>query len=199
MNDSSPEIWTYLVGFGANLPSKFGEPLATVRWALDCFAKQPGWSVRVSRFYRTPIFPPEDVPDFVNAVAEITCPLPPVEVLGFAHELEAICNRTRSRRWESRTLDIDILATNQMVLPEKPVVQRWMNMGLSEQEHAVPDEMLLPHPRLHERGFVLIPLLDVAPDWIHPIQNQSVRKMVQMLPEIAIKGVVPMGDLTDAS
>lgn len=65
-------------------------------------------------------------------------------------------------------------------------------MGLAEQQIAMPAELLLPHPRLHQRGFVLLPLQDVAGDWRHPILGKNVTEMIADLTEAAQAGIVPL-------
>ena len=69
-----------------------------------------------------------------------------------------------------------------------------MNLPLAEQQQTAPGQLILPHPRLHERAFVLVPLADVAPDWVHPVLRRSVSQMLDALPQDARDEVVPLPD-----
>ena len=73
-------------------------------------------------------------------------------------------------------------------------VRTWMNLPLAEQQQTAPGQLILPHPRLHERAFVLVPLADVAPDWVHPVLRRSVSQMLDALPQDARDEVVPLPD-----
>ncbi|MEM7188046.1 MAG: 2-amino-4-hydroxy-6-hydroxymethyldihydropteridine diphosphokinase, partial [Pseudomonadota bacterium] len=97
--------------------------------------------------------------------------------------------RTRTVRWESRVCDIDLLAYGDSVVPNHATIAEWMAMSDSAAHQAWPEELLLPHPRLHQRGFVLVPLMDVAPDWHHPVTDQTVAEMVAALPDEAIADI----------
>ncbi len=88
--------------------------------------------------------------------------------------------------------DIDLLAFGDAVLPDLATHQRWVAMPLEHQMSEAPEQLLLPHPRLAERGFVLAPLADVAPDWVHPVTGFSVQEMLDALPAKALEGVNPL-------
>lgn len=91
-----------------------------------------------------------------------------------------------------RTLDIDLLAMGDSVLPDAETQDRWRLLPMEQQVRATPDRLILPHPRLQDRAFVLVPLADVAPDWVHPRTGQSVRAMLAALPTEDRDAVKPL-------
>ncbi len=159
-----------LIGIGANLDHpRYGSPRQTCEAAL---AYLDGRDVRVrarSRWYRSAPVPPSDQPWFVNGVAGLETDLEPGALLALLHRAEAHFGRERRVRNEARLLDLDLLAYGARVSApgERPV---------------------LPHPRLVERAFVLLPLADLAPDWRHPVSGLSVAEMVAALgPQEAVE------------
>ncbi len=146
----------------------------------------------VSRLFRTPAFPPGSGPDFVNAAVRCDSALTPPDLLAGLKEIERLSGRVRHARWGARTLDIDILAIGDAVLPDLQTYTRWQRLSPEAQRREVPDGLIVPHPRLQDRGFVLIPLADVAPDWRHPVLGLSVREMLDRLPKDALDGITPL-------
>ena len=103
------------------------------------------------------------------------------------HLIEEDFGRTRMKRWGQRTLDIDLLDFDNNVIPSGIYVNKWLNMPLDMQKIKTPDQLILPHPRIQDRPFVLIPLGDVAPKWKHPIFNKTSREMLnELAPELSI-------------
>lgn len=137
------------VGLGANL----GDPWVALQAALAALARLPHTELlAVSPFYRTA--PVEAAgPDFINAVAELKSSLEPLDLLRAMQRIEAAHGRQRPYRNAPRTLDLDLLLVGQQVI-DSPLSQPVLH---------------LPHPRLHQRAFVLRPLLDLAPDVQHPL------------------------------
>jgi 2-amino-4-hydroxy-6-hydroxymethyldihydropteridine diphosphokinase len=129
-----------LLGLGGNL----GDPAATIAAALQRLEKGGVVITRRSRWYRTPPWGMADQPDFVNLCAAGETELSPRVLLDLIHATEAALGRERRVRWGPRPIDIDILAYGDETIDEP---------GLR-----------IPHPHLTERAFVLVPLLDIAPD-----------------------------------
>lgn len=153
-----------LIALGGNLPSpRFGAPRQTCEAALAALHAAGVRVVRRSRWYRSAPVPPSDQPAFVNGVAQVATALPPADLLALLHRIEAELGRTRRLRNEARVIDLDLLAYGDRV-------------------SAAGDVPVLPHPRLAERAFVVLPLAEVAPGWRHPVNGLSPAEMAARLP-----------------
>mgnify|MGYP000846217792 CR=1 FL=1 len=183
-----------LIALGANLPSPAGPPRETLEAALAALAARGVPAVARSAWYRTPAFPPGAGPDFVNAAAALDAAMTPAELLAALHEVERELGRDRRRRWAPRACDLDLIGRGALVLPDRAAAAAWMGLDPALQDRRAPAGLVLPHPRLHERGFVLRPLADVAPDWVHPVLGRSVREMLAALPPGALDGIAPLAE-----
>lgn len=153
-----------LLGLGANLPHpRHSSPQATLEAALAAI-EAAGVAVEArSPWFRSAPVPPSDQPWFVNGVAALRSDLPANRLLAVLHEVEAEFGRIRRERNEARVLDLDLLAYHDCV------------SGPGEQPE-------LPHPRLSERAFVVLPLAALAPDWRHPVSGLTARALAERLP-----------------
>ena len=157
---------TTYIALGTNL----GNRLANLRAAIAAFAPEIVVTAE-SHVYETPPWGYEDQPAFLNMVVKAETGLGPESLLKNQKQLEVELGREQNFRWGPRLIDLDILFYDNMVIDTPPLV--------------------IPHPRLHERAFVLVPLADVAPDLIHPIFQKSVS---QLLAEVDRQGVLHFGD-----
>ncbi len=151
-----------------------------------------GAPITVSRLYKTPAFPADSGDDFVNAAFAFKTQLSAQELLLMLHEVEAEAMRKRESRWAARTLDLDLIAVSDQVLPDPQVWQHWAKLPLDEQQRLAPDQLILPHPRVQDRAFALVPLCDVAPDWHHPVLDQTLEELRNALPRSNLESVVPL-------
>jgi 2-amino-4-hydroxy-6-hydroxymethyldihydropteridine diphosphokinase len=151
-----------LIALGANLESRAGLPAQTLDAALAEIEQHGAKIVAVSPYYVTPAWPDPSEPPFVNAVAQIATTRSAHALLTLLHAIETSFGRVRSAKNAPRTLDLDLIDYDGLVQDDAPV---------------------LPHPRIAERAFVLVPLADVAPDWIHPVSGEPIAKFIADLPE----------------
>src|SRR5258708_1919488 len=152
-----------LVAIGANLPGSDGKsPLQTCQDAVNALGRLAGLRLRsMSRWYETEPVPPSGQPNYINGVVrlerEVGEGITPEGFLAATQAIEARFGRRRSEANAARTLDLDLIDMDGVV-------------------RNAPDP-ILPHPRAHLRAFVLLPLLDVAPEWVHPINGQTGRSL----------------------
>ncbi|MFB8792525.1 MAG: 2-amino-4-hydroxy-6-hydroxymethyldihydropteridine diphosphokinase [Potamolinea sp.] len=149
------------------LGSNLGESRTILENALKILAQTPGITLqRSSSWYQTaPVGPPQ--PDYLNGCALLDVQLTPEELLTTLLDIEAQFGRIRKERNGPRTLDLDILLFDDLIL-DTPNLQ-------------------IPHPRMRERAFVLVPLAEIAPDWIEPVSGQAIAQLVQTLDCSGIK------------
>lgn len=170
----SPDLPQIFVAIGANLASpRFGAPPGSFAAALDLLGADGIEIVRVSRWYRSPPLPPSAQPHYINGVIAVRSGRSPEELLSRLHRVEGAFGRVRGERNAARSLDLDLLAYSDTVIAG----------GAGGLE--------VPHPRLSERAFVLLPWAELSPAWRHPLSGLTVAEMIARLPpgqEIEVLG-----------
>ena len=153
-----------IIAIGSNLPhTAFGVPVDVCNAAVEAIEDSGCEVLDRSRWFRSAPIPASDQPDFVNGVISVRTALKPAELLSCLHRIEVRFDRLRSVPNAARTLDLDLVAYNDMVNDR-------------------PGGPLLPHPRMAERAFVLYPLRDIGPNWRHPALDVPLAGLIDALP-----------------
>jgi 2-amino-4-hydroxy-6-hydroxymethyldihydropteridine diphosphokinase len=155
---------TIFLALGTNLDDR----PANLRAALQALAPEINLLAQ-SLVYETPAWGFEGQPPFLNMVVKAGTDLEPPALLAHLKRLESELGRTPSFHWGPRLIDIDILFYNDLIL--------WTQ------------ELVIPHPHLHERAFVLVPLADLAPDFVHPVLTKTVAELLQ---NVDTSGITPL-------
>ena len=183
----------YVVVLGSNLSSEFGNSAETLKKCVDEIRSNPDIeSLSESNWYISSSFLNKREPRYVNVGLRFITKLNPIKLLHFTAGLENKYGRKRQERWGPRTCDIDILLCDQLILPSKVYFKKWLNLNISDQLKLVPDELILPHPRLQERTFFLKPLIDLQPDWRHPFLKLKAKEMLDSLPPHELENILEL-------
>ncbi|MCW8916770.1 MAG: 2-amino-4-hydroxy-6-hydroxymethyldihydropteridine diphosphokinase [Magnetovibrio sp.] len=153
-----------VIGMGANLPSeRYGSPVETLEAALTALDGYNAVRVtRRSRWFESAPVPISDQPWYINGACLVDTELEAQELLSVLHEIESNFGRVRSEKNAPRVLDLDLLVYHDLVTSD-------------DQDYTV------PHPRMHERGFVLLPMMDLVPGWLHPILSSDLKTLINNL------------------
>ncbi|MCI5110669.1 MAG: 2-amino-4-hydroxy-6-hydroxymethyldihydropteridine diphosphokinase [Marivita sp.] len=180
----------FFVALGANLASGKSSPSDTLKAAIADLRQENMEIQAVSAFYATPCFPAGSGPDYVNAALHLKSDLSSKDMLAYLHGLEQKYGRKRVERWGMRTLDLDLLACGDSVLPDLATFEHWRTLPATEQRQTAPTDLILPHPRLQDRAFVLVPLREIAAEWRHPVLNMTVSELCSALAPEALAEIV---------
>ncbi len=147
---------TVYISIGSNL----GNRKQNIRKALEKLSSS-GIIKKCSRPYRTLPYGPVKQPDFINMAVQFETALQPQALLIKLQEIEKELGRVKTVRWGERTIDLDIIFFDEAVIEEKTLI--------------------IPHPDMHRRLFVLRPLMDICPDFIHPVLKKDIRTLYRVL------------------
>lgn len=171
-----------LVGLGANCPGPWGTSAEAIAQALSEIERAPVTVAAVSPVYETEAVGNARQPAYVNAVAALDTSLSPEALLRVLKGIERRSGRRGGRPWGPRTLDIDIIDYHGLI--------RHWRCQAPDFSRAGPRPLVLPHPLAHERPFVLRPLLDVAPNWRHPVLQKGASELLRAMPKTGPGGVL---------
>jgi 2-amino-4-hydroxy-6-hydroxymethyldihydropteridine diphosphokinase len=156
-----------LIGLGANLPTeKFGPPRAALGAALKSIENSGIRIKQRASWYQTAPVPISNQPWYVNGVAELETHLSPTAIICALLKLEKKFGRVRTVPNAPRILDLDLLAYNDKVITG-----------------SAPTDLTVPHPRVHGRSFVILPLREIAPNWSDPVTGRTIDSIVNHLPK----------------
>ena len=150
------------IGIGSNLNGKNNEtPLQNCKKALIELKKEVD-ICKISSWYKSEPIPVSNQPWFINGVIEISTNKSSLDLLKFILSIEEVFGRVRKKKNEARVLDLDIIDYKKKILYIK-------------------NKLIIPHPRMHERSFVLQPLNELNPKWIHPIKKKGIKELIRNL------------------
>ena len=150
------------IGIGSNLNGKNNEtPLQNCKKALVELKKEVN-ICKISSWYKSEPIPVSNQPWFINGVIEISTNKSSLDLLEFILSIEKVFGRVREKKNEARILDLDIIDYKKKILYIK-------------------NKLIIPHPRMHERSFVLQPLSELNPKWMHPIKKKGIKELIRNL------------------
>jgi len=151
-----------LIALGANLDGPYGSPLQTLQKCAEFLAQEDIAIIMASSIWKSAPVPISDQPWYHNAVCTVKTDKDPYQILDALNKIERENGRTRHTRNEARSLDLDLIAYNDTIIETQ--------------------KLHTPHPRMHERAFVLKPLLEIAPDWVHPVLRKTTSILIAEMP-----------------
>ena len=181
-----------IVALGSNQISGESTPELILRHAVQAIEMRGAVIRKSSAFYQTPCFPAGVGPDYINAALLIEAAWTPAQAMSQLHAVEQEFGRERAQRWGQRTLDLDLIAFDDVVAPDLKTYEKWRDLGPDQQKMRAPTDLILPHPRVQDRAFVLVPMSDVANDWVHPVSGLSVQQMLDAIPDSEKAEVIPL-------
>ena len=164
-----------VIALSANLPSRYGDPVQSFSHAVNVLAQSGMRLVRPSSIWHTaPIPYTEDQPWYHNAVLQVETELEPAQILKILKDIEKDFGRVSTVRNASRPLDLDLICYHDELVDD--------------------DNLIVPHPRMQERAFVLCPMNEIDPNWCHPRLGVSVKEMLGDI-DIEAQGIKLLGPI----
>ena len=153
------------LGIGSNLSSSFGDRFKNIDLAISFLQPYKINIIKKSSFYETFSYPNKNNPKFINSVISVETKLPPVDLMSVLIFVEEKLERKRSKKNDPRTCDLDIIDYNYQI----------MNFKYRDLE------LTLPHKEMTNRNFVLYPLREICPNWIHPLTKKNINVLIKDL------------------
>ena len=158
---------TAFIGIGANLPGKnFLTPRATCEAAITELLSFGIGIEKQSSWYRSEPVPTSAQPWFINGIISVKTSMKAAELMGVLQNVERKFGRVRTKKNDARTLDLDLI-------DYADTISGWEKRDVGD--------LILPHPRMHERSFVLLPLFEIAPSWCHPVFRTPIEELITKL------------------
>lgn len=155
-----------ILGIGSNLSSKFGDRIKNIDLSIDLLKKNNIKIIKKSSYYETPSYPDKKNPKFINVVVAIKNDLSTKKLVSIIINIEEILDRKRLNKNDPRTCDIDIIDFNSQIINFK-----YNNLDFN-----------VPHIKLSKRNFVLYPLFEIVPNWVHPETKIDILTLIDNLP-----------------
>tara|TARA_B100001250_G_C19685256_1_gene737757 strand:- start:217 stop:729 length:513 start_codon:yes stop_codon:yes gene_type:complete len=154
-----------LLGIGSNLKSNFGDRIKNIEIAISYLEHYEIKIIKKSSYYETPSYPDPSKPKFINVVIQVSTYLPPEDLASVLIYVEEKLERKRNEKNEPRTCDIDIIDYD-----GKNMNFKYKNLDFT-----------VPHEKLDNRNFVLIPLQEILPNWVHPKSKEKISTLLKKL------------------
>ena len=154
-----------ILSLGSNLSSKFGDRFKNLEIAMNYLEGYGILIEKKSSFYETPSYPNTNDPKFINVIISVKTKLPPIDLMSVLIHIEEKLGRKRNKKNDPRTCDIDIIDYEQKIINFK-----YRDLDL-----------IVPHERMHSRNFVLFPLIEIIPNWIHPQTKENISDIIKKL------------------
>ena len=171
-----------IIGLGSNQEYREMKPFEILNNAKKKMEKRKIVLGTQSKVYISHPFSDKGGPNYSNSVLIATFAGKPHELLFELQQIEYELGRVRHERWGNRSCDLDILAIDDLILPNINEFNHWVSIGLNEQIKISPTELIVPHPRIQDRGFVLKPLVSIFPNWRHPVFKKTASDLFNSLP-----------------
>lgn len=153
-----------IIALGANLPSQHGSPMQTLKAAVEAIEKAGVKISRASHIWKTAPVPFDpDVPWYYNAVIVVETTLSARDLLTLMLDIEQVFGRLRTVRNAPRVLDLDLITYDDQIIQEGPYI-------------------MVPHPRMHNRAFVLMPMVEIVGEWYHPQTGDELTDLIYSIP-----------------
>ncbi len=154
-----------ILSLGSNLSSKFGDRFKNLEIAMNYLEGYGILIEKKSSFYETPSYPNTNDPKFINVIISVKTKLPPIDLMSVLIHIEEKLGRKRNKKNDPRTCDIDIIDYEQKIINFK-----YRDLDL-----------IVPHERMRSRNFVLFPLIEIIPNWIHPQTKENISDIIKKL------------------